>query len=78
MYELDKLSLYNSHKEWCKHTYERKPENIYDMNILNDMNCIHDNKVHNIDEWNLLPDILNSYKYTKYIDIHCSLLYMDV
>ena len=33
------------------------------------MNIIHDKDVNNIAEWDLLPDILNDYKRTKYINI---------
>ena len=36
------------------------------------------NKVNNIAECNLLHDILNPFKGTKYINIHYSLFYMGV
>ena len=42
------------------------------MKILNSMNRIHDKKLNNIDECKLLHVILNSYKRTKYINIHYS------
>ena len=35
------------------------------MNIFNDMNHIHDNKLNNIYECNLLHVIINPYKCTK-------------
>ena len=34
-------------------------ENIYDMNIFNDMNCIHYSKLNHISGCYLLHDILN-------------------
>ena len=34
-------------------------------NIFNDINCIHDNDVNNIAEWDLLNDTLFLSKYTK-------------
>ena len=40
------------------------------MDSLNDMNCIHDNKVNNIAERNLLHDIINPYKHNKSINTH--------
>ena len=46
------------------------------MKSLNDMNCMHDKKIHNIAECNLLNDILNPSKRTKIIII--TLSYMDV
>ena len=36
------------------------------------MNCIHENKVNNIVEYNWLHDILNPSKHTKSLNIHCS------
>ena len=32
------------------------------------MNCMHDNEVNNISEWNLLHDIINPYKLTQNIN----------
>ena len=46
--ELDKLSLGEIHKYWCKRSFRSKLENIYDLKIFNDINFIHDNKVNNI------------------------------
>ena len=43
---------------------------IHDMKSLNGVNCIYDNKVNNIDKYNLLHDILNPSKHTKNISIH--------
>ena len=40
LYELDKLSL--DEKEQHKRVFERNLKYIYDMKILNSMNCIHD------------------------------------
>ena len=72
MYELYKLSLDGSHKEWQKRTSEIKHKNIYDIKSLNDINRINDNKVNNISECNLLHDILNTSKRTKILNIHYS------
>ena len=36
------------------------------------MNCIHENKVNKISEWNLLLDILNPSKLNKNINSHYS------
>ena len=62
------MILYYSHKGGCKRAFERKLENVYGMKLLNDINCIHDNKVNNMYEWNLLHDIQNPHKCTKYIN----------
>ena len=40
------------------------------MKNLNNMNCIHDNKVNNIDKYNLLHDIINPYKHKKSLSTH--------
>ena len=40
------------------------------MKSLNDMNCIHNNEVNNIDECNLLHAILNTSIRTKNISIY--------
>ena len=69
-YELDKFILYGSHKEWRKGAFEINLENIYDMKILNDMNCIHYSKVKSLSEYNLLHDILNTSKLTTNINTH--------
>ena len=45
LYELDKFSLDNSHKEWHKHVFKIELENIYDIKNINDMNRIHDKDV---------------------------------
>ena len=58
----------NNHKEWRKRELGSKLENIYDVKSLNDMNNIHDNKVNNIAECNLLNDIVNTSKCTKDIN----------
>ena len=70
LYELYKLSLDDSNKEWHNSEFEGKLETICDMKILNDMNHLHDNKVNNISEWNLLHDIINNSKQTKDINRH--------
>ena len=44
LYDLEKLSLDDSHKEWRKPDFERKLINIYDMKSMNDMNIIYDKK----------------------------------
>ena len=48
MYELDKFSINDSHKELYNHVFEIKLETFYHMKSFNDMNHIHDNKVNNI------------------------------
>ena len=70
LYDPDKLSL--DEKKWCKRVFESKLIYIYDMKILNSINCTHNSKVNNISEWNLLHDILNPYKHTENINIHYS------
>ena len=50
LYDIDKLSLGGSHKEWRKRESVRELEIIYDMKRLNYMNFIHDNKINNISE----------------------------
>ena len=50
LYDLDKLSLDNSHKDLRKRTFESNLENMYDIKSLIYTNCIHDNKVNNISE----------------------------
>ena len=72
LYDLDKLSFGGSHKEWRKCESVRELKIIYDMKILNYMNCIHDNKINNIATRNLQHDILDSSKHTKNINIHYS------
>ena len=52
--------------------FEIKLKNMNDMKIINDMSCIHDNKVDNISERNLLHYILNPSKPTKNINSHYS------
>ena len=45
------------------------------------MNCLYDEYVNNISEWNLLYGILNTSKHTKNINIHYSPIlhgYMDI
>ena len=48
------------------------------MKNLNYMNCIHDNKVNNISEYNLIHDIINPSKRTNNINIYCYIFYMYV
>ena len=40
LYEIDKLILDDSYKEWRHHVFESERESIYDMNISNDRNNI--------------------------------------
>ena len=49
-----------------------EPKNTYVIEIQNGIACIHDNKVNNIAEWNLLHDILNTPKRTKKLNNHYS------
>ena len=64
------MSLDDSHKELRKCVFESKLKNMYDINSLNDMNNIHDNKVNIIVEFNLLHDILNTSEHTQNIKSH--------
>ena len=59
-------------KEWCKSAFESVLKYIYDIKRVNGMNCIHENKVRKIAEYNSLNDMVNLYKWTKYINIHYS------
>ena len=68
MYDVDKLSLGESHKELCNCEFRSKLKNNHDMKSFNDMNCIHDIEVNNIAEFNLLLIILNTSKHTKIIN----------
>ena len=45
---------------------------LYYKNILHGINRIHDNEVNDIERCDLLHDILNASKYTKYISIQNS------
>ena len=44
---------------WHKCVFESELEHIYDMNSLNEMNCIYDNKGNNLSECKLLYEITN-------------------
>ena len=61
--DLDKFSIYE--KKRRKRAYGRELKNIHDTKILNSMNIIHNNKVNNIAECNLLHGIINISKRTK-------------
>ena len=63
MYEVDKLSL--DEDKWRKRAFERELNYILDTKSLKSMNSIHDNKVNNIDECNLLQDVINSLNTLK-------------
>ena len=58
--------------EWRKHTFERKFENTYAIEIQNGMTYIHINKVNKLSEWNLIHDIINRHKLVKNLNIHYS------
>ena len=66
-YELIKIILDVSHREWTKSVLDIKLKNVYNMNIFKDTNHIHDSKVNNLSECNLLHDILNPTKPLFYI-----------
>ena len=78
LYELDKFIFDEIHLEWHKCTFEIELKNIYNMNIFNDINIVHDNEVNNIYEWNLLHGILNHSKCTKIQIAILPLFYMVV
>ena len=70
MYELEKMSL-DERNDVSVHL--KVNTKIYKkINRPNDMNCIHDNKVNKKAECNLLHDIPNSSKHTKYINNYYS------
>ena len=48
------------------------------MKSLNDMNRMHNCKINNKSEWNLLHDIPNPPTRPKNINIHYSPIYMDI
>ena len=48
LYDLDKMSL--DEKELCKRAFEIQLKYIYDKQIQNVMNCIHENEVNKIAE----------------------------
>ena len=50
MYELYKLSLDGSHKEWYNHEFGSKIKNIYYIKSFNVVNILHGNKLSDIDE----------------------------
>ena len=56
LYHIENVSLDDTkqHLEWCKRSFECKPKNTYKIETQNGMILVHDNKVNNIDEWNLL------------------------
>ena len=70
IYELDKISL--NENKWRDFAFDSEPNFIYDTKIMNDLNHIHDNKVNNIAECNLIHDILNPPKLTQNINSHYS------
>ena len=55
-----------------KRAFECKHENTYEVEIYNSMTRIHDNKLNNIAEFNLLHDIINTTKRTKLLNSHYS------
>ena len=67
LYHIDNTSLdENKEKiEWRKRAFEKKLENIYEIEIYNGMTCIHRNKVNKWSECNLLHDIINPPKRIK-------------
>ena len=64
LYKPDKIVI--DKNKWRKRVLERKLKNTYDIKIPNVMNCIHEKKVDKIAKWNLLYDILNPSKRTKF------------
>ena len=55
-----------------KHAFEYEKKNSFGIENRNDMTRIHNNEVKNIAEYNLLHDIINTPKRTKYLNIHYS------
>ena len=64
LYDIDKISL--DEKEWRKCVFESKLKKTCDIKIPNGMVCIHKNEVNKRSECNLLHDILNPSKCTKF------------
>ena len=69
LYHIENMSLEDTKEklEWHKCTFECEQKNTYGIENLNDMTCIHDNKVNNIAECNSIYDIINHPKHTKKI-----------
>ena len=44
--------------------FECNLKNTYEIKMHNVITCINDNEVNNIAEYNLLPDILDTHKFT--------------
>ena len=64
------MSFYETKEiiDWRKHALEYKSS--YAIENRNDIIYIHDNKVKNINEWNLLHDIINHTKRAENINNH--------
>ena len=58
--------------EWRKCEFEYEPKNTHDIEIQNGIIRIHENEVNDIDGCNLLHDITNPTKRTKYLNSHYS------
>ena len=76
LYQIGNMSLdYKKENiEWRKRDFECKIDNKNDIEIQNGMPCIYGNKVNKLDWWNLLHNILNPPKRTKYIKSHYSII----
>ena len=53
-------------REWRKHAFESELKYIYEIEIQNGVNSIHGRKANKISECNLVRDILNPPKHTKF------------
>ena len=53
IYQIDNMSLDDTKEklEWCKHAFEWKIKDTYEIENQNGMTRIHDNEVNNISEW---------------------------
>ena len=74
LYQVDKISLEDTKKKlyWRKCAFEYEQNNSYGIENRNDMTRIHNNKVNNISECNLLHDIINHTKHAKILNNHYS------
>ena len=74
LYQINNMSLYETKGklEWRKCAFECECKSTYDIEIHNVVTSIHDKKVNNIPEYNLLHDILNPPKRTKKLNSHYS------
>ena len=72
IYQIENISIEDTKMkiEWRKCAFECKLKNTYGIENRNAMTRMHDNEVNKISEWNLLHDIINPPKHTKFLKRH--------